>query len=85
VEGRLPFAIQHTAVLSFDAYEDVGGSLSRCLALLDEHGSGIVVTLLVSRQETRWFTKEVDRGRGVEELAPEEAEAVRRALDTMPR
>jgi hypothetical protein len=85
VEERLPHAIQHTAVVSFDAYDDIGGRLSRCLALLDQQGSGIVVTLLVSRQETRWFTKEVERGRGVEELAPEEAEAVRRALGTMPR
>jgi hypothetical protein len=85
VESRLPHAIQHTAVVAFDAYEDVGGRLSRCLALLDQFGSGIVVTLLVSRTETRWFTKEVDRGVGSEELSSEEAEAVRQALGTMPR
>ena len=85
VEDRLPHAIQHTAVVAFDAYENIGGRLSRCLALLDQNGTGIVVTLLVSRDETRWFTKEVERGQGVEQLSPEEAEAVRRALGTMPR
>lgn len=85
VEGRLPHAIQHTAVVAFDAYENVGGNLSRCLALLDQTGTGIVVTLLVSRTETRWFTKEIERGVGTERLSPEEAEAVRRALGTMPR
>ena len=85
VESRLPHAIQYTAVVAFDAYEDVGGSLSRCLALLDQLGTGIVVTLLVSRNETRWFTKEIEGGVGAEELSPEEAEAVRRALGTMPR
>ncbi|MDH3730294.1 MAG: DUF4446 family protein [Acidimicrobiia bacterium] len=85
VESHLPHAIQHTAVVSFDAYEDIGGRLSRCLALLDQLGTGIVVTLLVSRNETRWFTKEVTGGVGSEELSPEEAEAVRQALGTMPR
>lgn len=85
VEGRLPHAIQHTAVVAFDAYENVGGNLSRCLALLDQTGSGIVVTLLVSRTDTRWFTKEIERGAGTEQLSPEEAAAVRRALGTMPR
>lgn len=85
LESRLPHAIQYTAVTSFDAYEDVGGRLSRCLALLDQTGTGIVVTLLVSRTETRWFTKEVVNGAGREQLSPEEAQAVRQALDTMPR
>ena len=85
VEQRLPHAIQYTAVISFDAYENVGGNMSRSLALLDQHGTGIVVSLLVSREETRWFTKEVERGQGREQLSPEEAEVVRRALGTMPR
>ncbi len=85
VERRLPTAVQHTAVVSYDAFGDVGGRLSRSIALLNQGGDGIVLSLLVGRQDTRFFTKEVRGGRGTEPLSPEESQAVARALSgTMP-
>lgn len=80
MEQLIPHAIQHTAVVSYDAYGDVAGSLSRSIALLDASGSGIVVSLLVGREQTRWYTKEVNRGTGSEPLSPEEQHAVANAL-----
>ncbi len=80
VEGTLPYAIQHTAVVSYDAFDDVAGHLSRSIALLNGRGDGIVVSLLVSRDETRWFTKQVRSGGGSDPLSPEEKAAVRQAL-----
>jgi len=86
LEATLPHALQHTAVINYDAYGDVSGNLSRSIALLDANGSGLVVTLLVGRDESRWFTKEVRDGRGSEQLSPEEQRAVSRAAGgTMPR
>lgn len=80
VEQLVPHALQYTAVVSYDAYGDVAGSLSRSFALLDAGGSGIVVSLLVGREQTRWYTKEVSHGTGSEPLSPEEQRAVANAL-----
>lgn len=86
LEATMPHALQHTAVINYDAYGDVSGNLSRSIALLDANGNGLVVTLLVGREESRWFTKEVRDGRGSEQLSPEEQRAVSRAFGgTMPR
>lgn len=79
VETRLPFAIRHVAVVAYDAFGDVTGRLSRSIALLNEKGDGVVISLLVSRDETRWFTKMVRGGSGAERLSPEEQAAVDRA------
>jgi hypothetical protein len=80
VEGRLPLTIQHLAVVDYDAFGDMAGNLSRSIALLDGNGDGIVISLLVGRDETRWFTKQVVAGGGVDPLSPEESAAVRQAM-----
>jgi uncharacterized protein YlxW (UPF0749 family) len=80
VEAALPSAISHTGVVSYDAFGDIAGNLSRSIALLDLGGSGIVISLLVGRTETLFFTKQVREGRGAEPLSPEEEAAIDRAL-----
>ncbi len=82
VEATLPLAIQYTAVVAYDAYGDIAGNLSRTIALLNGNSDGVVVSLLVGRDETRWFTKMVRDGKGTEPLSPEEQAAVRQALAT---
>ena len=80
VEARLPMAIQYTAVVAYDAYGDIAGNLSRSIALLNGTADGLVFSLLVGRDETRWFSKMVRGGKGTEPLSPEEQAAVREAL-----
>lgn len=80
VESRLPYAITRTGVVEFDAFGDVGGRLSRAIALLNERSDGIVITLLVGRNETRFFTKQLRGGEGVELLSLEERQAVDQAV-----
>ena len=80
VEGWLPKAISYTGIVSYDAFGDITGNLSRSIALLDREGDGIVISLLVGRSETRFYTKQV-RGRvGAEPLSPEEDAAIAQAL-----
>ncbi len=76
VRRRLPGAICHTAVVTFDAHHDQAGRLSRAIALLNERGDGLVVTLMVGRQDTIFFTKMIRAFEGTEPLSPEEQEAV---------
>jgi uncharacterized protein DUF4446 len=80
VEARLDGAIAYRALVRFDAYNELSGRQSTSIALLDAHGSGIVMTSIHHRDQARVYAKQVVEGRGELELAPEEEEAVRVAL-----
>ena len=80
VEERLPYAITRTAVVAYDAFGNIAGQLSRSIALLSENGDGVVLSILVSREEILFFTKEIRGGVGSEQLSPEEDSAVGRAM-----
>jgi hypothetical protein len=76
---RMPGAIRYAAVVAYDATDDQAGNLSRSIALLNERGDGLVLTVLSGRTETFFFCKMVRAGRGTEALSPEEEQAVARA------
>jgi hypothetical protein len=80
VEGRLPYAISYVGVVAYDGFGNITGNQSRSIALLSQRGDGLVITLLKAREETVFYTKAVNNGKGVEELSPEETAAVDRAL-----
>ena len=80
VEARLDGAIAYRSLVRFDAYNEMSGRQSLSIALLDAHGSGIVVSSIHHRDQARVYAKLVVEGRGELELAPEEEEAVRVAL-----
>lgn len=80
IEARLPFAVTRTAVVSYDAFGNITGQMSRSMALLSESGDGVVLSILVSREETLFFTKEIRSGVGSEMLSPEEDRAVANAM-----
>jgi hypothetical protein len=79
-EARLPHAISRIGVVAYDAFGNIAGNQSRSIALMNDTGDGLVVSLLAAREETMFFTKEVRGGRGVQELSPEEQAAVDRAM-----
>ena len=80
VENVLPAAISYTGVVAYDAFGDIAGNLSRSIALLDRRGNGVVISLLVGRGETRFYTKRVTGRNGDEPLSPEEEAAIDQAL-----
>src|ERR671916_661915 len=80
VEARLDGAIAYRALVRYDAYNELSGRQSLSIALLDAHGSGIVVSSIHHRDQARVYAKQVHEGRGELDLAPEEEEAVRQAL-----
>jgi Protein of unknown function (DUF4446) len=73
-------SIRRVALLRYDAFEDVGGRLSFSCALLDEHATGMVLTSINGRQETRVYAKPVSNGASSHNLSIEEEEAIRRAM-----
>jgi hypothetical protein len=80
VETRIPYAISYVGVVSYDAFGNIAGHQSRSVALLNQRADGLVISILVSRDDVVFFTKQVSAGQGIEVLSPEEAAAVDRAL-----
>ncbi|MGZ4153936.1 MAG: DUF4446 family protein [Actinomycetota bacterium] len=77
---ELDGAVRHVGLVRYDAFEDVGGRLSFSCAMLDQHASGVVVTSINGRQDTRVYAKPVNDGKSPYNLSVEEEEAIRQAL-----
>jgi hypothetical protein len=76
-EGRN--GLRHLAVVRYDAFGDMGGHLSWSLALLDDGGSGVVLTSIHGRSDARSYAKSVADWRSDQQLSPEEQEAIDQA------
>ena len=79
-QGLIEGSVQNLALLRYDAFEDVGGRLSFSCAMLDHRGSGVVLTSINGRQETRVYAKPIAEGQSSYNLSSEEEEAIRQAL-----
>jgi len=72
-------ALRHVAVIRYDAFTDTGGQLSWSLALLDDNGSGVVLTSIQGRNESRTYAKNVTGWSSETQLSPEEDDAISHA------
>jgi uncharacterized protein DUF4446 len=79
-ESRLDGAVAYRALVRYDAYGEMSGRQSTSIALLDATTSGIVLSSIHHRDQSRLYAKQVHNGRGELELSPEEQEAIRLAL-----
>jgi len=79
-ENRIARGISRTAVIRYDAYGEMSGRQSSSMALLDEQGTGVVLSSILHRDQARLYVKGVRDGTPELELSPEEDEAVRTAL-----
>lgn len=72
--------LQKVGFIRFNPFTDTGGNQSFCLALLDRHDSGIVISSLHSRDQTRLYAKQITNGKSEhQELSREEKEAIHKA------
>jgi Protein of unknown function (DUF4446) len=72
-------ALRRVAVVRFDAFPDLAGRLSFSAAVLDESGSGLVLTSIAGRSDARLYAKTVSASGASDDLSPEEAQAVKAA------
>ena len=80
-ETSIGATVRNVGLLRYDAFEDVGCRLSFSCALLDDDGTGVVLTSINGRQETRVYAKPVTAGTSSYNLSTEEQEAIRQALE----
>jgi hypothetical protein len=72
-------AMRHVAVVRYDAFTDTGGQLSWSMALLDDSGSGVVLTSIQGRNDSRSYAKNVAGWTSETQLSPEEEDAISHA------
>ena len=83
-EHRLDGCISHTALVRYDAYNELSGHQSNSIALLDERRTGVVLSSIVHRDQARLYVKQLHEGEAEIALSPEEQQAVDTALGAKP-
>ncbi|MDP4001418.1 MAG: DUF4446 family protein [bacterium] len=71
--------IQKIGMVRFNPFDDTGGNMSFALALLNNHGDGVVVSSLHGREGTRIYSKSIEAHASKSKLTDEEEEAINNA------
>lgn len=80
VELKLRASVDRAELLRFRAFENVGSDLSFAFALLNQEGSGVVLSSIHNREEARVYAKPVKEGISTYSLTGEEKEVINRAM-----
>jgi hypothetical protein len=80
VEQRVDGCIAYSAVVRYDAYNELSGQQSSSFALLDSRRTGVVVSSIVHRDQARVYVKQMREL----DLSPEEQRAVDEAVRRSP-
>ncbi len=78
--GLLEETTRHIGVVRFDAFSEVGGSLSFAVALLNERGDGVIISSINGRNDSRVYAKPIRDRRSEFSLSEEEEESIRQAF-----
>jgi len=79
LEAKMATAKRHLGLVKYDAFEDVGGTQSFAMAVLDDQGDGAVISSLIGRTDCRVYGKPIVRGRSERNLSQEEQRAIQDA------
>lgn len=81
VEARLRNSVQHVETLRFNPFKGTGsgGNQSFATAFVNEHGNGVVLSGLYSRERMSVFSKPIQKFASEHELSVEEQEVLARA------
>lgn len=75
-------AFQKVGVVNYDAYAQMGGKLSFCIALLDEDDNGFVMNSVHSSEGCYFYSKVIEAGYCKLELGTEEEKALKKAISS---
>lgn len=78
---RLETVFQKVGIVKYDAFKQMGGQLSFCLALLDENNNGFVMNSVHSTDGCYSYTKEIHEGECEISLGEEEQKALSMAMN----
>lgn len=73
---RMETTFQKVGLVKYDAFNQMGGQLSFCLALLDENNNGFILNSVHSTEGCYFYSKDVKNGECSLSLGTEESEAL---------
>ena len=76
IDARLSTAVRGVSVKRFDPFQNAGGQQSFAAALLDEKGTGAVISGIHARDGVRVYAKSVSKFKSERELSDEERDAI---------
>lgn len=76
IESRLKQAIKRTDIVRFNAWGDTTGAQSFAIALIDETGTGVIISTLYARDRMTVFAKKITAWESETELTEEEQTAL---------
>jgi len=83
LEKQESLDLKKVGFIRFNPFADTGGNQSFCVAILDGHDSGIVISSLHSRDQTRVYAKAITAGKAEgQALSKDEKEAIRIAHES---
>jgi uncharacterized protein DUF4446 len=80
LDRRLRGAITQLGVVRYDAMGEMTGRQSSSVALLDSHGTGVILSSILHREQARLYVKPINDGQSEFDLSPEEQEALEAAM-----
>ena len=80
IQKRMEYCYQKLGIVKYDAFSQMGGQLSFCLALLNEKDDGFILNSVQSSDGCYTYTKEVKKGECAITLGAEEKEALDKAI-----
>ena len=76
IKNILEHAITRVSIIRFNAFEDTGSDLSYCVALLDDNNSGVIISAINGREESRSYAKPIINGKPSQYKLTQEEEKV---------
>ncbi len=73
---KMESSFQKMGLVKYDAFNQMGGQLSFCLALLDENNNGFILNSVHSTEGCYVYTKDIKNGKCSLSLGAEESEAL---------
>lgn len=77
---KMESTYQKMGLVKYDAFSQMGGQLSFCLALLNENNNGFILNSVHSTEGCYSYTKEIQNGESSISLGKEEEEALAIAM-----
>ena len=76
LEKAAYFSLQHMGMVRFNPFDAAGGDQSFAIALVDGHGTGVVLSSLHGRDMTRVYAKPLQKWESTYSLTDEEKQAI---------
>ncbi|KUO61893.1 MAG: hypothetical protein APF84_04445 [Gracilibacter sp. BRH_c7a] len=83
IEEKLRCDVDRVELIRFNSFENMGADLSFALALLNQEGTGVILTGIHSIEESRVYCKAIEKGQAAVKLNKEEKDAIDKACKTI--